>query len=37
MSILPCIQFHASYDEESYNEYKFIYMIYTLLYRESMC
>ena len=21
MSILPCMQFHASYDEESYNEH----------------
>ena len=32
MSILPCIQFHASYDEESYNEYKFIYHdLYTIV------
>ena len=25
MSILQCMQFHANYDEESYNEHKFIY------------
>ena len=25
MSILQCLQCHASYDEESYNEHKFIY------------
>ena len=25
MSILQCMQFHTSYDEESYNEHNFIY------------
>ena len=25
MSIVQCIQFHSSYDEESYNEHEFMY------------
>ena len=33
MSILQCMQFHAIYDEESYNERKFIYYdFYTIVY-----
>ena len=32
MSILQCMQFHASYDEESYTEHKFIYDdLYTIV------
>ena len=32
MSILQCMQFHASYDEQSYNEDKFIYYdLYTIV------
>ena len=32
MSIPKCMQFHASYDKESYNEHKFIYDdLYTIV------
>ena len=32
MSILQCMQVHASYDEESHNEHKFIYDdLYTIV------
>ena len=32
MSMLQCIQFHASYGEKSYNEHKFIYDdLYTIV------
>ena len=32
MSMLQCMQFHSSYDEESYTEHKFIYHdFYTIV------
>ena len=32
MSILQCMQFHATYDEENCNEHKFIYGdLYTIV------
>ena len=32
MSILQCMQFHATYDEENYNGQKFIYDdLYTIV------
>ena len=35
MSILQCMQFCSSYDEESYNEHKFIYHnFYTIVYMK---
>ena len=37
MSILQCMQFHASYDEESYNKHKYIWWSIYYCIDENMC
>ena len=37
MSILQCMQFHSSYDEESYNEHEFMYHDFYTIEQMKIC